>query len=279
MKINERAMLVKLSISQWYNNKVDRKVSDEVAANYGVSEHNDRYVKKLLPPEALKPVLQCITELRSFHNRNTMPWQDDSVRILPSANFFTYRQGIAERKAELQAAVDRFCAAYPTWVEHARQTKKGLFNELDYPTPQAIASQFGVSMTLLPFPSVSDFRLDITDINIMDEIKRNTEAAVADALKGANKDLIDRIYKRAYALYSALCEQDKVFRDNTVTSLGETAELVQSLNVSNDERVNLAVKATLEVTSVITPDRLRASTAFRNETAKRVAELLTALKE
>ena len=31
MSINEKALLVKLSLSQWYNKVIDRKVADEIA--------------------------------------------------------------------------------------------------------------------------------------------------------------------------------------------------------------------------------------------------------
>ena len=37
MALEERAMLVRLSISQWYNRALDRKVAEEVATKYEVS--------------------------------------------------------------------------------------------------------------------------------------------------------------------------------------------------------------------------------------------------
>ena len=278
MDINSKALLVKLSISQWYNRITDRKVANEVADKYQVADHDDRYIKALLPKTALRAVGMRITELRAFHAAHTLPWQDDSVRILASANFFEYRQGIAERKAALEAEVDRFVAAYPAWIEHARLSKKGLFNEMDYPAPQAIAKQFAVNLTMLPFPSAKDFRIEMSKADLA-ELKASTDQAVAKTMEAANEHLLARLYERAYTLYQALVEPDKVFRDNTVNSLGETLELVRSMNITDDTKVALAVDATKAITDMITPERLRASDNFRHAIAVRLGELLVALKK
>ena len=95
MSINEKALLVKLSVSQWYNRAIDRKVTDEIAQKYEVTEQEDKYVKTLLPRVAVRNIQRAISDLRTFHYANTLPWQDDSVRILSSGNFFQYQQGIA----------------------------------------------------------------------------------------------------------------------------------------------------------------------------------------
>lgn len=278
MSINEKAMLVKLSISQWYNRAIDRKVADEIAQKYEVTEQEDTYVKTLLPRVAVRDIQRAIGDLRAFHYTNTLPWQDDSVRILSSGNFFEYQQGIAARRAKLDEAVAEFVSNYPKWLEHARKTKKGLFDETQYPTASGIGDHYKVNVTFLPFPNVADFRVDI-DGKELERIKKQTQAALVDALSSANQSLIDRLYERVYLLYSALNDPEKVFRDNTVTSIVETADLVERLNVTGDARVNSAVTAARAALQDVHPDMLRSSPDFRNKVAIRAAELLTAFKK
>lgn len=278
MSINEKAMLVKLSISQWYNRAIDRKVADEIAQKYEVTEQEDTYVKTLLPRVAVRDIQRAIGDLRAFHYTNTLPWQDDSVRILSSGNFFEYQQGIAARRAKLDEAVAEFVSNYPKWLEHARKTKKGLFDETQYPTASGIGDHYKVNVTFLPFPNVADFRVDI-DGKELERIKKQTQAALVDALSSANQSLIDRLYERVYLLYSALNDPEKVFRDNTVTSIVETADLVERLNVTGDARVNSAVTAARAALQDVHPDMLRNSPDFRNKVAIRAAELLTAFKK
>jgi hypothetical protein len=278
MSINEKALLVKLSVSQWYNRTIDRKVADEIAQRYEVTEQEDKYVKTLLPRVAVRNIQRAISDLRTFHYANTLPWQDDSVRILSSGNFFPYQQGVAARRAKLDEAVAEFVSNYPKWLDHARKTKKGLFDETQYPTASGIRDHYKVSVTFLPFPNVADFRVDI-DGKELERIKEQTQAALVDALGSANQSLIDRLYERVYLLYSALNDPEKIFRDSTVTSIIETADLVERLNVTNDARVNSAVAASRTALQDVHPDKLRSSPDFRNKVALRCAELLTAFKK
>ena len=278
MSINEKALLVKLSVSQWYNRTIDRKVTDEIAQRYEVTEQEDKYVKTLLPRVAVRNIQRAISDLRTFHYTNTLPWQDDSVRILSSGNFFQYQQGIAARRATLDGAVAEFVSNYPKWLDHARKTKKGLFDETQYPTASGISDHYTVNVTFLPFPNVADFRVDI-DGKELEQIKTQTAQALTEALSSANQNLIDRLYERVYLLYSALNDPEKIFRDSTVTSIVETADLVERLNITNDDRVNSAVAASRTALQDVHPDMLRSSPDFRNEVALRTAELLTAFKK
>lgn len=278
MSINEKALLVKLSVSQWYNRALDRKVTDEIAQRYEVTEQEDKYIKTLLPRVAVRNIQRAISDLRTFHYTNTLPWQDDSVRILSSGNFFQYQQGIAARRAKLDEVVAEFVSNYPKWLDHARRTKKGLFDETQYPTASGIGEHYKVNVTFLPFPNVADFRVDI-DGKELEQIKTQTAQALTEALSSANQNLIDRLYERVYLLYSALNDPEKIFRDNTVTSIMETADLVERLNVTSDTRVASAVAASRTALQDVHPDMLRSSPSFRNEVAIRAAELLTAFKK
>src|SRR5690554_4506518 len=181
MSISDKAMLVKLSVSQWYNRVVDHKVADEIAKRYEVTEQEDKYVKTLLPRIAVRNIQRAISDLRTFHYANTLPWQDGSVRILSSSNFFHYQQGIAARRAKLDEAVAEFVSNYPKWLDHARRTKKGLFDETQYPTASGIRDHYKVSITFLPFPNVADFRVDIDDKEL-ERIKAQTIQALTEAL-------------------------------------------------------------------------------------------------
>lgn len=278
MSINEKAMLVKLSVSQWYNRVIDRRVTEEVAQKYEITAQEDKYIKTLLPRVAIKDIQRAISDLRTFHYNNTLPWQDDSVRILSSDNFFQYQQGITQRRTTMEQAVESFAQSYPKWVEHARRSKKGLFDESQYPTAGDIERQYQVRITFLPFPDVGDFRIAL-DSEELDRIKEQTAQALADALSSANQHLIDRLYERIHRLYSALNDPEKVFRDNTVTAIMETAEMVERLNVTNNARVANAIAATRTALQDVRPEMLRNSPDFRNKVALSAAELLTALKK
>lgn len=275
MALEERAMLVRLSISQWYNRALDRKVAEEVASRYEVSstDAQDLYIKTLLPKVAMRNVNRAISEIRTFHYANTLPWQDDSVRIISSAAFFNYQQGMLERKMRLETEVSQLVDNYPSWLQHARETKKGLFDEIQYPSAEALRASFGVRVTFLPFPHINDFRVQGLDQSQIDEIKAQTKAELSETLRQASEHLISRIYERLHTLYQAL-EPEKVFRDYTVTSIQETVELVEKLNVNDDEQVVLACNAVRESMSGTSIPLLRQDPTYRLDVRAKVGELM-----
>lgn len=275
--MSTNALLIKLSISQWYNQRADKKISDEVADKYEVTEREDKYIKTLLPRTALRTIHRAITEIRAFHYANTLPWQDDSVRILSAANFMHYQQGLAARRDALESAISLFIADYPKWIEHARKTKKGLFDASQYPSAEGFRDSFKVSTLILPFPDTADFRVDIEGPELA-KLKAESQAAISGALATATKHLNDRLYERVYLLYSALNTPDKIFHDRTLTSVFETADLVEKLNISNDENLSYAVQTLRTLLNGVAPDGLRTAPEFRNNLAKSLEEFLHALR-
>ena len=102
-KLNEKAMLVKLKISQWTARKYDRKISDKVARDMGADPDAGRYTKVLIANEAIEKINKLANEIRNkYHYTNTLPWLDDGSRILPAKNFQEYSQKIREYKSQFE---------------------------------------------------------------------------------------------------------------------------------------------------------------------------------
>ena len=69
--IENRALLVQLTISQWYNRSVDRNLTKEIGERYDAKTDKDYYVKMLLPKQAMKQIDLVVHRLRYFHYRYT----------------------------------------------------------------------------------------------------------------------------------------------------------------------------------------------------------------
>jgi hypothetical protein len=271
--ITEKAMLVKLQISQWTPTIVDKKVTDEIAVKYNLQDKDDRYVKTLIPKKAVINISRIVSEIRSFHYRHTLPWQDDSVRILATENFFDYRQGMADRKALFDTAVQDFINDYPKWIEYAKQTKKELFIPEQYPDVKDIPNNYKINVSFLPFPSTEDFRITLAGTDL-DEIKEKTEQDIREALTGAWATLISRMQERLQLMYDAISDPTRVFRDNTITSVAETAEMAKKMNVVDDQQVSTTADAILTAVQDISIDKLRKDSKYREDMAKKIKSLL-----
>lgn len=279
MALEERALLVRLSISQWYNRALDYNVAKEVATKYGVSSSDiqDKYVKTLISKAAMRNINSAVSRLRTFHHSHTLPWQDNSVRILSSAAFFQYQQGISERKQDFEHAVERFVAEYPDWLDHARDIRHGLFNKSQYPTIEALRASFNVHVTFLPFPHVDDFRIQGLDDEQVAAIKAQTKAELGNTLEQANQELLNRLYERLDILHKAL-EPEKTILRNTVTSVQETVLLVEKLNITDSAQITLVCNAIRSLLHETTVPLLRRNQTHRLRFREQIAEILLAIR-
>jgi hypothetical protein len=159
MQLQEKAMLVFLTISQWTARKHDKKASQEIAQKYEVEGEAGRYNKVLIAKEELKEIQNISNKARTFHYENTLPWSDDGNRILTAANYFTYTAEFQKLKTEFESYVAKFCQKYQTLVGNQMSRLNGLYDPNDYPDSSMIRNKFNFNMVITPLPDSDDFRV------------------------------------------------------------------------------------------------------------------------
>lgn len=278
MSLTTKAMLVRMSIGKWYNRVFDKRITDEVALKYAVANSEDKYVKTLISSAAMRGVESAIGEIRKYHYENTLPWAQDSVRILPSAKYMDYVARMAQLESQFKIAVVAFAEKYPDWVAAAKLDKKALFDANQYPDQHSIAGHFRLDIAFLPFPDAGDFRIEL-DPAEMQKVTAQTKQAINDTMKDASKHLIDRIRVRLQTLYDAIVVPAKVFRDTTVTSVPEIIDLAEELNIADDDNVRLVCGAARTLCDRrLTPEALRTNMVYRKELADKTKEVLESMK-
>lgn len=278
MSLTTKAMLVRLSIGKWYNRVVDKRVTDEVAMKYSLRNSEDRYVKTLISSVALRQVEGAIGEIRKYHYEHTLPWAQDSVRILPSAKYMEYVAKLAQLESQFELAVNAFVTKYPDWVATARADKNALFDPSQYPDQKTLSGMFRLDIAFLPFPDAGDFRIDL-DPAEMQRVTADTKKAINDTMADASKHLIDRVRTRLQTLHDAIVVPSKVFRDATVTSVLETVELIEELNIAGDDNVRLVCGAVrIACDNRMNPEALRTNMVYRKELTGKIKEVLESMQ-
>lgn len=249
----KNAMLVHMSISQWYNQATDKKVSDEVAKSYGLEAQADRYVKVLIPQEALIGVRRVITQARQIHARLTLPWEGD-LRVLPAQTYFEYVAQIGRLKEELETEAVQLAKEFRAWKDKAKANKKGMYDEKDFPTEAALKERFRIHTSLYPLPDAGDFNLEM-DNESASEIRQNADLSFKTRLAATvgflKNQIIEALAKYVHAV------PKKGFRDSTVERLQDLVENAPYLNVTDDAEVErLQVELQKHVTCV-SADTLR----------------------
>lgn len=269
----EKAMLVGLNIHGWQARKYDRRISREVAESHAATENAGRFNKHLLPGDAVsyEAVHKKGRELRAFYYENTLPWSKDGQRILPTANYEAFSEGVRRFKREYLVLTEDFLREYPLLKEDARVLLNGMFNEMDYPSSETMRGKFSVEIETLPLPTAADFRVALGEAEvkrIQSEIERRLETEVANA----NKDLWNRLRTAVDNMVVRLGGDGK-FHNTLVSNLQDIVDLIPNLNFTGDANLEAIRTACEKALAGHDPQALRDDAVLRANVAAQAQEI------
>ena len=157
--------------ARWSKRSViyDREASDHVA-----SASAGRYNKRLLPKAAFAALTATMSEARTKHYKNSLPWDEKGARLLTVANYEHYTglmDGFRERVVRQRA---RFIEDYDDYLDQARLDLGKLFSIEDYPSKEALQGKFSIRSRITLVPDADHFIVKL-DSDDTDRVKRDIE--------------------------------------------------------------------------------------------------------
>jgi len=274
--LQEKAVIVFLTIKKWSNRKYDKKVSKEVESNYHAFDAG-RYNKILINQDAVNSISKIDGEARKFHYYNTLPWGDDGGRILPSKNYFDYMNGIDDLKRRFWIEVDKFLDSYDQYKSAAQSRLNGLFNESDYPDSYFLRRKYEFSYHVLPLPSGDDFRISLSESEIR-KLSSNVEKRMMETQEYAMKSLWQRLYDAIEHIVERLSDNDARFKDSLINNVVELTGILPKLNITNDQNLERLRKDIEDKICTVTPAAIRANHGLRKHTASYAEKVLKDMK-
>ena len=276
MKLSERAMLTTLHRGMWSGQKHDRQVTEDTAeAHKADTKEAGRYNKQLISRKFLAKVGSKMTVARQTHRILTLPWDDEGTRILSAQGYAHYTQVMRTCRLGVEGAAQEFVKNYPEYIRHAKTLLGNMFNQEDYPAAEAVAKKFYVDVEIRPIPEAADFRTKLAD-NTVRAIVKDIERRTNDRIEAAVNDVFQRIVdvtgKMAERLnsYEPSAGEEKtsgLFRDSLVYNVKELADLLPSLNITDDKRLaDLANQLNADLVEH-SPDLLRTDVKLRKQVA------------
>ena len=123
MDLNRDAMLVGLRITAWSGRLYDREASDHVAAHHDASASAGRYNKRLLPKAAFAALTSIMSEARTKHYENSLPWDDKGARLLTVTNYAHYTELMNALRERVVRQRARF-AGFDTFSARSRPARR-----------------------------------------------------------------------------------------------------------------------------------------------------------
>lgn len=273
MKLSEKAMLVDLNISQWNARRADEKATAEVIQANGAKANSGKFNKLLVDLASVKRYQRAANDARTFHYSNTLPWDDEGSRILPSENYLPYTKKIRQLQAAFYAAVDEFVREYPALIQQAKRDLGRLFNPGDYPAPAVVKSKFHFSTRVNPMPDAADFRVSLAGDEvkiIQDEI----EQRVKDQVNAAVNDLWARLQGALSHLVEKLRNSEAIFRDSLIGNISELTDVLPRLNLTGDQNLGRIINEARAALANLNPDTLRKDEKERKAAADKAEAIL-----
>ena len=282
MDLTRDAMLVALRINAWSGRLYDRQASNHVAVHHDATASAGRYNKRLLPKAALAKLAATMSEARTVHYANTLPWDDAGSRLLTVANYDRYTEALdalVERVVRERAC---FIEDYDEYVQQARLDLGRLFRIEDYPSRDALQGRFAIRYRIVPVPDADHFMADLA-AGETERVKRDIESQVEERLHDAVRDLYRRLGEAVERVGKRLREDENgkplVFRDSMIRNIRDLVDVVPRLNIFGDDELARLCRDVKDRIASADPDTLRPSRRFDpnvRRQVKRDADALSA---
>lgn len=270
--LQDSAMLVTLTISQWTARKHDKSISAEVDKTHGAKD-GGRYNKLLIRKEALEPIAKIEGAARAYLYKMTHAWGDNGERLLPAALFLDFAQTMQQFRHEFDARVRDLEAEYPTLVQEARTRLGTLYDPKDYPA--SIKDKFSFPPpAVTPVPSANDFRVNL-NTDYVEAIKKDITERLQDRQRDTLKQCWGRVREVVQRMTERLGNEKSPIYDSLIGNAHELISVLPALNLTNDPELN---RVAAELQSILVPvDRLRQDKRLRADTAAKADAILARL--
>jgi hypothetical protein len=275
MNLNDRALLVQLSISQWTARKYDKKATRQVADTFHNFVDQGRYNKALLPMNSLLDnIHKKTTHIRQKFYDNTLPWGIEGTMMLPTSNYLSFMSEFRKERGEWQQLVQTFTDNYDTLKVDAQRVLGQLYDAADYPTQSEVQRKFSMDMAVFPVPS-TDFRVSIGS-DELSRIQQDVERRVQEAQSKAMTEVWQRLHDRVKHMAEKLADPKAIFRDSMIENAREICALLPRLNFSDDPNLE-AMRQQVEASLIKHPDALRNDPDLRRDTAAEAKKIMDAM--
>ena len=262
MNLTHDAMLVSLRINSWSGRLYDRQASQQVAVHNDADTNAGRYNKRLLPKQAFAALATTMSNARTSHYANTLPWDDQGGRLLTVANYERYTAALDTLIERVVGERARFIEDYDDYVDHARLDLGRLFRLEDYPDTEALQGKFAIRYRIVPVPDARHFMADLAQ-GETERVRRDIEQQVRTRLNDAQRDLYRRLGEAVERVGERLREDENgkplVFRDSLIENIRELVDVVPRLNIFADDDLAMLCREVKDKFAGIEPDALRPS--------------------
>ena len=275
--IFEKGCLVQLSISQW---GATRKIDEKKLAQMVSSPEWVRASKKLVDPEALKPIAKIANKARGYLAGISLPFPIHGMLFIPKDLITKVDGKLASYKERFDLAVDGFIGDYEELRHLARMYRGDLFSEMDYPVD--VRSKFAFSWRFIGL-DVPNGTIGLLSPEVYEREKekfvRTMEEARGLAVHSLREEFAGMVERITERFANGPDGKAKVFKNATVNGFYEFFETFKERNIFRDEQLAELVERARGIFGGKTAEGMRSDLAVKERVRIGMAEVEKAMAE
>ncbi len=272
-KLNNKALLVQLTIRQATMRKRDKKATQDIAVSNNAEVTSGNYNKALLPmAQPLDDIKKLTTQIRQMFYDNTLPWGIEGTMILPSKNYLSFMEMYRKAKSQWLVLVDKFIKDYPRLIRNAEISLGNLYDPNDYPDTHDLRSRFDMNIMVMPVPA-DDFRVSIPD-NELAQVRADVGAQVESATTKAMGEAWQRLYDRVKHISDKLHDPKSIFRDTLIDNTKDICDVLKRLNINDDENLERLRAEVEQSFTKLHPESLRNDPHLRTQKSNEASDII-----
>lgn len=256
----EKGCLVQFSASVW---GASRKIKPEKLTDKNVTAQWLRASKKLIDPNAMKPVQKVVNATRSYLSSVSLPFPIHGMVFVSKEMITRVDEKLSGFKAQFDRKIDDFKNQYDHLRQMAMVHLGDLFNEMDYPIDIGQKFSFIWRFVILDVPNGNTAILapEVYErekqkfINTMEEARQ----LAVRSLREEFATMVERITER----FSTNGSGPKVFKNSTVNNFYEYFETFKDRNIFKDDELSEIVLRAQSILAGKSAEEIR-----NNETLK-----------
>lgn len=227
MSIQNNCMTIDVTVGMWLGYKLDKGKTREITSDAGAHDDAARVNKHLMSKEYLAPVVSKGSAVRNHLYQRTLPWKDSGTRLITRKLFTKFMEEHSALREAFYSEVNTLLdVKYLTARDQAQFRMGTMFDPDDYPSIDVLRRKFYISLDIdgitTAYNATDDFRLEASE--------DVTQSRVTKAMAG----LYEKLSKPLARFAETMSEEDKIFRDTTVSNLRDIAEVLPMLNFTDD---------------------------------------------
>jgi len=259
----EKGCLVQLSASVW---GATRKIQSAHTAKMGAAPEWLTANKKLVDPDALKPLRKTVNAARSYLDRVSLPFPIPTMVFVPKEMITTIDEELNRFKSSFSEKVEDFQAEYHQLREMARIHLGALFNDTDYPADINSRFSFAWRFVTLDVPN-GNTRLLAPEVYEREKEKfiQTMEEAREMAIQALREEFANLVTRITDRFEKDSAGKRKIFKNGTVNNFYEYFETFKQRNIFNDTALSELVEQAQSLLSGHSAESIRSNEILKED--------------